>query len=183
MRFKICTYLSINELIFHWAQCWSISTRRSKVDHCEIWSFVKRGFLPSSFISQFVIMEIKYKHCKLRIEHFSHSPGQNLRLQVNTCWLLAVYVIKCCEWFNDDNIDIRQAIDMTLNDAYQLQPWIPVSVQNAYTLNPTSPHIRSRKKSFKTPFSSCDWNIPGEMGHFHHCWYLSSSHRQVISTD
>ena len=28
------------------------STRRSKVDHCEIWSFVKCGFLSSSCISQ-----------------------------------------------------------------------------------------------------------------------------------
>ena len=31
--------------------------------------------LPSSFISQVVIMDIIYKHCKLRKEHFSHSPG------------------------------------------------------------------------------------------------------------
>ena len=45
-----------------------------------------------------------------------------------------------------DNIDIRQAIDITLNDAYQLQPWISVSVQKAYTLNRTSIQIRSRKK-------------------------------------
>ena len=57
------------------AQCWSVSTRWSKVDHCEIWIFVKCGFLPSSCISQFVIMEIIYKHYKLRIEHFSHSLG------------------------------------------------------------------------------------------------------------
>ena len=73
MLFQICTHLTINELIFHWAQCWSVSTRWSKVDHCEIWSFVKCGFLPSSCISQFVIMEIIYRHYKLKIEHFSHS--------------------------------------------------------------------------------------------------------------
>ena len=72
MLFQICTHLTINELIFHWAQCWSVSTRWSKVDHCEIWSFVKCGFLPSSCISQFVIMEIIYRHYKLKIEHFSH---------------------------------------------------------------------------------------------------------------
>ena len=72
MLFQICTYLTINELIFHWAQCWSVPTRWSKVDHCEIWSFVKCGFLPSSCISQFVIMEIIYK---LRIKHFSQSLG------------------------------------------------------------------------------------------------------------
>ena len=48
---------------------------RFQVDHCDIWSFVKCGFLPSSCNSQFVIMEIIYKHYKLRIEHFSHSLG------------------------------------------------------------------------------------------------------------
>ena len=42
MWFQICAYLTINELI-HWAQCWSVSTRRSKVDHCDIWSFVNCG--------------------------------------------------------------------------------------------------------------------------------------------
>ena len=36
-----------------------------------------------------------------------------------------------------------------LNDAYQLQQWISVSVQNAYMLNRTSIHIRSRKISVK----------------------------------
>ena len=34
--------------------------------------------------------------------------------------MLAVYVIKCFEWFIDDNTDIRLAIYMMLNDAYQL---------------------------------------------------------------
>ena len=38
---------------------------------------------------------------------------------------------------------------MTLNYAYHLQPWISVSVQNAYPLNRNSMHIRSRKKIFK----------------------------------
>ena len=56
--------------------------------------------------------------------------------------MLVVCVIKCCEWFNDDN--------MLLNYAYKLQPWISVSVQNAFTLNHTSIHIRSRK-IFKSP--------------------------------
>ena len=46
---------------------------RSKVDNSEILIFVKCGFLPSSCISQFVIMEIIYKHCHLRIEDLSHS--------------------------------------------------------------------------------------------------------------
>ena len=40
----------------------------SKMDHSEIWSFVKCGFLPSSCISHFVIMVIIYK------------PGQELLL-------------------------------------------------------------------------------------------------------
>ena len=59
---------------------------------------------------------------------------------------------------------------MPLNDAYQLQPWISVPVQNAYALNRTSIHIRSRKK-IKNP-SVAEIEI-----------FPSSSHRQVISTD
>ena len=88
MLFQICTYLTINELIFHWSQSCSISTRWSKVDHCEIWSFVKCGFLPSSCISQFVIMEIIDKHYKLRIEHFSHSLGKisDYKWTPVNCW-------------------------------------------------------------------------------------------------
>ena len=42
---------------------------QSKVDHSEIWSFVKCGFLPSSCISQFANTEII---CKLRIEDIGH---------------------------------------------------------------------------------------------------------------
>ena len=53
----------------------------SNVDHSEIWSFVKCGFLASGCISQLVIMEIICKYCKLKIEDFSHSLGQDLRLQ------------------------------------------------------------------------------------------------------
>ena len=152
MRFQICTYLTINELIFHWAQCWSVSARRSRVDHCEIWSFVKGGFLPSSCISQFVIMEIIYKHCKLRIEHILAihlGKISDLKWSRVNCWqYMSLNVANDLMMII---IDIRQAIDMTLNDAYQLQPWISVSVQNAYTLNRTSIHIISRKKSLKKP--------------------------------
>ena len=54
---------------------------QSKVDHSEIWSFVKYGFLPSSCISQFANMEIICKQRKLRIEDISHSFGQDLRLK------------------------------------------------------------------------------------------------------
>ena len=54
---------------------------QSKVDHSELWSFVKCGFLPSSCISQFANMEVICKQCKLRIEDISHSIGQYLRLK------------------------------------------------------------------------------------------------------
>ena len=54
---------------------------QSKVNHSEIWSFVKCRFLPSSCISQFANMEIICKQCKLRIKDISHSFGQNLRLK------------------------------------------------------------------------------------------------------
>ena len=83
---------------------------QSKVDHSEIWSFVKCGFLPSSCISQFANMAFICKQCTLRIEDISHSVGQDLRL-------------KCRAWFNDDNTDIRWAIYMRLNVAYSFQPW------------------------------------------------------------
>ena len=52
---------------------------------------------------------------------------------------------------------------MPLNDAYQLQPWISVSVQNAYTLKRTS---RSRKKIFKNPSDA-------EIGIFLEKWDIS----------
>ena len=35
-------------------------TQRSNVDHSEIWSFVKCGLLPSTFIAQFVNTDIIY---------------------------------------------------------------------------------------------------------------------------
>ena len=54
---------------------------QSKVDHSEIWSFVKCGFLSSSCIAQFANMEIICKQWKLRIEDISHSFGQDLRLK------------------------------------------------------------------------------------------------------
>ena len=54
---------------------------------------------------------------------------------------------------------------MPLNDAYQLRPWISVSVQNAYTLNRTSIHIRSRK-IFKNPSVA-------EIGIFQEKWDIS----------
>ena len=54
---------------------------QSKVDHFDIWSFVKCGFLPSSCISQFGNNEIICKQCKLRVEAISHSLGQDLRLK------------------------------------------------------------------------------------------------------
>ena len=63
---------------------------QSKVDHSEIWSLVKCGFLPSSYISQFANMDIICKQCKLRIEDISHTFGQDLRLKhvliVDSIW-------------------------------------------------------------------------------------------------
>ena len=56
---------------------------QSKVDHSEIWSCVKCGFLPSGCISQFANIAIICKQCQLRIEDFSHSFGQDLRFELN----------------------------------------------------------------------------------------------------
>ena len=95
------------------------TARRPKVDHFAIWSFVKCGFLPFSCFSQFVIMEIIYSHCKLRIEDVSRSLGQDLRLE----HMLIVDSIchqMSCVWWNGDHTGIWF---MTLNDAYHLQSW------------------------------------------------------------
>ena len=55
---------------------------------------------------------------------------------------------------------------MPLNDAYQLQPRISVSVKNAYMLNRTSIHIRNKKKILKKPSDP-------EIGIFQEKWDIS----------
>ena len=67
---------------------------QSKVDHSDIWSFVKCGFLPSGCISQFANMEIVCKQCILRIEAISHSLGQDLRLKN------VLIVDSICHWMS-----------------------------------------------------------------------------------
>ena len=159
---------------------------QSKVDHSEIWSFVKCGFLPSSCISQFANMAIICKQCKLRIEDIRHSFVHRI-LDLNTCWFLTVYAIKCRAWFNDDNTDIRWSIYMTLNMLLILfnhdksKGLISVSVQNVGKPHLHSPWSRA-KIIFRNAFCCWDWNISGEKGQFCGCWCPRSSHRQLISS-
>ena len=70
-------------------------TWRSKVDHSEIWSFVRCVFLPSSCILRFIIMETIYRHCKQRIKDLSNSLGQYLGLKyvLNVAHILMMMIL------------------------------------------------------------------------------------------
>ena len=81
-------------------------TRRSKaVDHCEIWSFVKCGFLPSSCISQLVIIEIRRSftngaNWEWKIYSFTWVRSQTWTW-VNCCQYMPLNVVHDWWWYTD----------------------------------------------------------------------------------